>query len=85
MTTERPTVRGADELTLPAVMTVAELRELLSLSENTAYGRLRVGGDLHWLTISSGGRTVRVSGARVLRLLEGGEEPNAPTAAGRSA
>ena len=84
MTTERPTVRGTDELTLPAVMTVAELRELLSLSENTAYQRLRVGGDLHWLTISVGGRTVRVSGARVLRLLEGGEEPAVPTSVGRS-
>ena len=84
MTTERPTVRGEDGLVLPAVMNAAELRDLLGLSENTAYQRLRVGGDLHWLTISVGGRTVRVSGARVLRLLEGVEESAAPTSADRS-
>ena len=84
MTTKRPTVRGSDSLELPAVMNVVELRDLLGLSENTAYRRLRVGGDLHWLTILVGGRTVRVSGARVLRLLEGGEEPAAPTSVGRS-
>ena len=84
MRTECPTVRSADGLQLPAVMLASELRELLGISENTAYQRLRAGGDLHWLTISAGGRTVRVSGARVLRLLEGGEEPTAPTAAGRS-
>ena len=81
----RPTVRGNNGLVLPAVLTAAELRELLGLSENTAYRRLQVGGDLHWLTVAVGGRTVRVSGARVLRLLEGGEEPAAPTSADRSA
>ena len=84
MTPARPTVRGADELTLPAVMTVAELRELLGVSENALYGRLRPGGDLHHLVIPVGGRTIRVSGGRVLRLLDGGEEPTAPNSDGRS-
>ena len=84
MTSSRPTIRGASGLQLHAVMNVVELRDLLGLSENTAYQRLRVGGDLHWLTISVGGRTVRVSGARVLRLLEGVEESAAPTSADRS-
>ena len=84
MTAARPTVRGTDGLELPAIMTAAELRHLLGLSENVAYERLRVGGDLHWLTVAVGGRTVRVSGARVLRLLEGGEEPAVSTSVGRS-
>ena len=83
MTTERPTVRGADGLELPAVMSAAELRHLLNVSENSLYERLRPGGDLNHLVIPLGGRTIRVSGGRVLRLLDGGEEPTAPTSAGR--
>ena len=84
MTTERPVVRGTNGLQLPAVMSASELRELLGISENTAYQRLRAGGDLNYLTIRAGGRGVRISGARVLRLL-GGEEPTAPNSDGRSA
>ena len=77
MTTERSTVRGADGLELPAVMTAAELRHLLNVSENSLYDRLRPGGDLNHLVIPVGGRTIRVSGGRVLRLLGGGEETSA--------
>ena len=84
MRTECPTVRGADGLELPAVMTAAELRHLLNVSENSLYGRLRPGGDLNHLVIPVGGRTIRVSGGRVLRLLGGGEEQAAPTSADRS-
>ena len=83
MTIERPTVRGADGLELPAVMRAEELRELLGVSENSLYSRLRPGGDLHHLTIPVGGRTIRISGGRVLRLLGGGEEPTEPNADGR--
>ena len=75
MTTERATVHGADGLELPAVMTAAELRKLLGISENSLYERLRSGGDLHYLTIPVGGRAVRISGGRVLRLLDGVEDP----------
>ena len=84
MMTERPTVRGADGLELPAVMSAAELRQLLNVSENSLYERLRPGGDLHHLVIPLGGRTIRVSGGRVLRLLGDGEEPTEPISGGRS-
>ena len=85
MMNARPTVRGADGLVLPAVLTAAELRELLGISENSLYERLRPGGDLHHLTIPVGGRSIRISGGRVLRLLESSEEPAAPTSVGRPA
>ena len=85
MTTERPTVRGTDGLELPAVMTAAELRELLGISENSLYERLRPGGDLHHLTLLVGGRAVRVSGGKVLRLLNGGEDTAAQFSEGRPA
>ena len=79
MTTDRATVHGADGLELPAVMTAAELRELLGISENSLYERLRSGGDLYYLTIPVGGRAIRISGGRVLRLLDGrGEDLGAP-------
>jgi len=54
-------------------MTAGELMALLGVSENTLYPRLRPNGDLHHLTIPAGGRSVRISGLRVLRLL--GDEP----------
>lgn len=84
MTTARAMVRSPGGLELPAVMKVEELRELLGVSENALYGRLRQGGDLHHLVIPVGGRTIRVSGGRVLRLLDGDDEPTEPNADGRS-
>ena len=83
--TQRPTVRGADGLELPAVMSAAELRQLLGISENSLYERLREGGDLHFLRIALGGRVIRISGGRVLRLLDGGEDMAAPISEGGSA
>ena len=64
---------GASGLTLEAVVTAREFMQIARLSENTAYARLRPGGDLHHLVLAMGGRNLRLSGFRVVRWLEGEE------------
>ena len=74
---ERMMVTGESNLKVPAVMTARELRDLLNLSENAMYERLAPGGDLNHLVIAVGGRSVRISGSRVLTMLDGAAK--APT------